>query len=134
MIVVDASAIVEILLRPQINAALARKIASFTEIHAPALLDLEVVNAIRKPYLRKEISIEIADAVIDAYSKLKIHRHILSHIDMTGIWALRDMMTPYDAAYAVLAKRLKLPLLTTDQRFARAAQSLNIPAAPELSQ
>jgi predicted nucleic acid-binding protein len=35
------------------------------------------------------------------------------------IWALRDNLTPYDAAYVALAEALAAPLVTTDRRLAR---------------
>ena len=36
------------------------------------------------------------------------------------IWQLRDRLTPYDAAYVCLAEALDIPLVTSDQRLARA--------------
>lgn len=39
---------------------------------------------------------------------------------ITQIWSLRRNVTPYDACYVALAKRLPAPLLTLDLRLARA--------------
>lgn len=35
------------------------------------------------------------------------------------IWALRDTLAPYDAAYVVLAEAVDEPLLTTDAKLSR---------------
>ncbi len=37
-----------------------------------------------------------------------------------GIWALRDNVTAYDAAYVTLARLLKATLVTRDTRLAKA--------------
>jgi len=39
------------------------------------------------------------------------------------MWALRDRMTGYDAAYVAAAEHLACPLVTADPRLARAADS-----------
>ena len=36
------------------------------------------------------------------------------------IWALRDNLTAYDAAYVALAEAIGAPLLTADRKLARA--------------
>jgi predicted nucleic acid-binding protein len=40
---------------------------------------------------------------------------------MREVWALRDAITPYDATYVVLARGLRVPLVTRDRGLARAA-------------
>ena len=35
------------------------------------------------------------------------------------VWSLRDVLTPYDAAYVALAEALDAPLLTADRSLAR---------------
>lgn len=44
------------------------------------------------------------------------------------VWALRDRMSAYDAAYAVAAEAIDVPLLTTDSRLLRACRQERIPA------
>jgi predicted nucleic acid-binding protein len=39
------------------------------------------------------------------------------------VWALRDNLTPYDGAYVALAETLDCPLVTSDERLARASGS-----------
>lgn len=47
---------------------------------------------------------------------------------LRAIWALRHTISPYDAAYAALARRFDSPLVTFDQRLARAAEQVGISA------
>lgn len=54
-------------------------------------------------------------------------------LDATGprarrIWALRDRMSAYDAAYAAAAEAFGVPLLTVDRRLLRACRSEGIAA------
>jgi predicted nucleic acid-binding protein len=57
-----------------------------------------------------------------------LHRH--SHRDLLGpIWALRNNLSPYDAAYVALATALDAPLVTTDARLVAAP---NLTCAVEL--
>lgn len=46
---------------------------------------------------------------------------------MPRIWALRDRMSAYDAAYAAAAESIDIPLLTADSRLLRACQHEGIP-------
>ena len=43
-------------------------------------------------------------------------------------WSLHRGMTIYDASYAVLARQLACPLVTTDERLARACANADIAA------
>ncbi len=45
---------------------------------------------------------------------------------LAGQWELRHNFSAYDAAYVVLAKQLRAPLLTTDGRLGRAAAALGV--------
>lgn len=60
------------------------------------------------------------DATSDLPS-LPIIRHW--HTDLLPrIWALRDNLTAYDAAYVALAELLGIPLLTLDRKWARVSE------------
>ena len=121
MIVVDASVLVEIVLRPHQNSKILSLIAGHEFVHAPSIVDLEVMNAFRKPLLRGEFSADDAERALAAYFHLRIERHISGPTELRFIWQLRDTITPYDAAYVALAKSLDLPLITTDKKLAKSA-------------
>jgi len=50
----------------------------------------------------------------------------LAHTDhwvlIERIWALRDALTPYDAAYVALAELIDCPLVTADAKLAAGAR------------
>jgi predicted nucleic acid-binding protein len=119
MLVVDASAVVELLLGER-GDTLERHVAAHAyDLHAPALVDVEVLNAVRR--LRPPAT-RAAEAVRDLLD-LPLTRY--SHEALVPrIWELKDNFTPYDAAYVALAEALReggVPLLTTDARLSRAA-------------
>ena len=120
MIVVDASAIVDILVGAR-NAPLLRRqlFDEGDEVHAPHLLDIEVMHVIRRGFRIGEMSAERAQQAISNFRLLPIERH--SHeILLDRIWQLRENLTAYDAAYVALAEILDTVVVTTDARLARA--------------
>ena len=95
-------------------------VAVTRELHAPEILDLEVVSAIRSVVLRRLTTIDHATRLIASLATIPIIRH--SHQSLlTRVWQLRDNATAYDAAYLALAEQLDAPLVTRDARLARAA-------------
>jgi predicted nucleic acid-binding protein len=119
MIVVDASAILEVLLQtPMARRIEARLFASGEILHAPYLLDVEVMHALRR-YASEGVIDDrrgrqaIAD--LTAWPMTR-HRH---DILLLRIWVLRHNLTAYDAAYVALAEILDVPLVTCDGRLAR---------------
>ncbi len=122
MIVVDASAIIESLLRTSGAEAIDRRLFnSGVTLHAPHLLDIEVAQTIRRYVAAADITVERgAEALADlAAFPLRRHPHDLL---LPRIWALRNNFTAYDAAYVALAEALDAALLTCDQRLASAVK------------
>lgn len=114
MIVIDASAVIELLLNSTAGARVANRIFVESEsLHAPHLLDLEVTQVLRRYVVSKELTIERADHALEDFLDLPLHRY--PHIDwLPRIWELRVSLTAYDAAYVCLAEALDSPLLTCD--------------------
>lgn len=120
MIVVDASALIELLLNtPRAHLVADRLLAPEQSLHAPHLVDVEVTQVLRR-YLRADaLTVPRAQQALDDLGILPIDRH--SHTDLLRrIWQLRDALTAYDAAYVALAEALHAPLLTCDGKLARA--------------
>jgi predicted nucleic acid-binding protein len=118
VIVVDASAVVEYLVREPRNDALVERVVG-DRSHAPHLLDVEVAHALRGFVLRGELTaIRASEALSDA-AELTIERypHVLL---LRRAWELRDSMSTYDAVYVALAELLQAPLVTCDSRVANA--------------
>lgn len=118
MIVIDASALLEILLRTKrADSLMLRALDSSERLHAPHLLDVEVTQVCRRLLHRREITLDRAAQVLDDLSHLIIERH--EHRSLVPrIWQLRDSLSAYDAAYVALAEALNAPLLTCDAKMA----------------
>ena len=122
MIVIDASIVLHILADTKVDASVLQKVRSSGDLVAPHLIDLEFLSAIRRQTRLKEISETRALESITDFSELKIHRKSVQHLN-SEIWKLRNNITPYDAAYVVLAAELGVPLLTRDKKLAQAVAS-----------
>ncbi|HWX10361.1 MAG TPA: type II toxin-antitoxin system VapC family toxin [Gaiellaceae bacterium] len=120
MLVPDASLVVDLLIDGGDRGAWAADQVSFAgSLHAPHLVDLEVVAALRNRVTRDELSVRRAAKALDDFGSLHIRRYPAAPL-LERIWQLRGRLTPYDAAYVSLAEALDVPLVTTDQRLARA--------------
>jgi predicted nucleic acid-binding protein len=122
MIVLDASALVELLLGTGLGRSIAARIADpATSLHAPHLVDVEVAQAFRRYVREGELDAASAAEALDDLRALDVERH--SHEPLLDrVWALRDnlTLTAYDAVYVALAEALDTTLLTCDGRLARA--------------
>jgi predicted nucleic acid-binding protein len=121
VIVLDASAVLEVLLRtPNAEAVERRMFAARQTLHAPHLLDVEIAQVVRRYTAAGELGQERGRAALADLSDLPVHRYP-HDVLLPRIWDLRHNLTAYDAAYVALAEALDAPLLTRDQRLAAAA-------------
>lgn len=121
MIVLDASAAVDLLLNLEGRASgIADRIsAGGGAVSAPHLIDVEVLGALRRLVLRRQISGEEGGGAIAQLLDLDVTRYPALHL-LARIWDLRPNLTAADACYVALAEALDAPLLTSDARLARA--------------
>jgi predicted nucleic acid-binding protein len=119
LIVIDASAAIELILRTELGGKVElRALAAEERLHAPHLLDLEVAQVLRRLTQLKEITAARAQEALDDYAALLLER--AAHRELLGrVWQLRESMTAYDGAYIALAEALEAPLLTCDGKLAR---------------
>jgi predicted nucleic acid-binding protein len=119
VIVVDASALLEVLLNRAAAARLRwRLFAPKETLHAPHLLDVEVLQVLRRYSLRSELSDQDADAVIRIYGSLPIARYTHEPL-LERAWQMRANVTAYDAIYIALAEALGAVFVTSDVRLAK---------------
>ncbi len=120
MIVVDASVLFELIIKsPRASKLTARIGADGLTLHAPDLVVLEVAHVLRKALSHRKLSETRAQAAFDALRTLSL-RHYAHTKLLNRIWALRHNLSAYDAAYVALAESLDAPLVTLDERIARA--------------
>ena len=118
MIVIDASAIVELLLGGPKVRALAPRIAS-EDLHAPDLIDIEVLSALRRHESTGVTTAVAATVAVHTLTRLALTRHSCAPFALR-IWQLRANLSTYDACYVTLAESIAAPLVTCDARIARA--------------
>jgi predicted nucleic acid-binding protein len=120
VIVVDASALLEFLLQTALGKRVeARLLRDDDEIHAPHLVDVEVVQGLRRLVRAGEVSSARADEAIADLADFDLHRH--AHVDLLDrAWKLRDNITAYDAMYVALSEAMGAPIVTCDNPLAKA--------------
>lgn len=119
MIVVDASALLDVLLRTP--SAQAIEPLLFTEprqtLHAPHLLDVEVAQVLRRYAAIGDIDAQRGAEALADLADFPIRRYP-HDVLLPRVWTLRSNFTAYDAVYVALAEALNARLLTRDQRLA----------------
>jgi predicted nucleic acid-binding protein len=121
LIVVDASALLEVLLRTPAARAVERRLFEAGEsLHAPHLIDLETAQVLRRYAAGGQISAERGRTALDDLAALGVRRYPHDWL-LIRVWQLRDNLTAYDAVYVALSEALDAPLLTRDRRLAAAA-------------
>ena len=120
MIVIDASAALELLLQTQKGMAVGDlALTTHERMHAPHLIDIEVTQTLRRLTLGKNLTVKRAEEALVDFSMLAVERHEHRSL-MNRVWELREGLTAYDAVYVALAEALDAPLLTCDARLSRA--------------
>ncbi len=116
MIVLDASAAIELVLRSEAGQAVERRIVD-ESLHAPQLLLIESAQVLRRFAKGGVLTADRAGEAMRDLQDLDVD--LYGHEPLMGrIWALRHNLTSYDAAYVALAEAFEAPLVTFDDRLA----------------
>jgi predicted nucleic acid-binding protein len=119
MLVIDTSAVLAALAERTPDAALVQRLADDGDLHAPHLIDIEILNALRGLVRGGKLSADRADDVRTDVAALPITRY--GHEPLADrVWAMRDNLTAYDAVFVALSEALEVPLITCDARLAAA--------------
>lgn len=119
MIVLDASAAIELLLRGATSTRLVSRVFARGErLAAPHLLDLEVAQVLRRYVATGEIEGARAELALVDYADMRITRYP-HDVLLPRIWKLRRNCTAYDASYLALAESLRCSLVTCDAALAK---------------
>lgn len=118
MMVLDASAILELLLGTERGSRVASAIArAGVALLAPHLVDLEVAQVLRRLVVKGDLTTTRAEQALADLDALGLERH--AHADLIPrIWSLRSNLTAYDAAYVALAEVMDATLVTCDAKLA----------------
>ncbi|MGH3546205.1 MAG: type II toxin-antitoxin system VapC family toxin [Mycobacteriales bacterium] len=116
-IVVDASALVEIVARGE-RAARIEELFDGQPLIAPDLVNSEVLSVLRGWLARSLIDVASSARAVRNLATAPIRRFTTSAL-IDEMWSTRHNLTPYDAAYVVLARRTGAALLTLDKRLIR---------------
>ncbi len=119
-VVIDASALVLLLIGRDDGAAALRSRVPALHMHAPHLIDAEVGNALRRHESAGEITGLEAETTLLLGGSLVRHRYPHAGGLARRAWLLRRNLSFYDALYVALAGSLDVPLLTADRRLAGA--------------
>jgi predicted nucleic acid-binding protein len=118
MIVLDASAAVDWLLGTAPGSRIEERIYSGHEtIYSVHHIDVEVAQVLRRLVFQRLITPERGEQALADLAALRVVRYAPMLL-LDRIWALRQNLSAYDAAYVALAEQLEAPLITRDRHIA----------------
>jgi predicted nucleic acid-binding protein len=117
VIVLDASAAVELVLATPPGAAVAQRLRGET-VHTPAHFDVEVIGAIRRAVVRQLISDHEGLVAVADFQSLPLRRWPTKPF-VERAYQLRSTHTVADGVYVALAEGFAAPLITCDGRLAQ---------------
>jgi predicted nucleic acid-binding protein len=91
-------------------------------LHAPEVVDLEVLQALRRQERSGVLDQGGATRAAARLETIRLARHP-HRLVVRRVWELRHNLSAYDASYVALAELLPAPLLTLDRRLEDAAGS-----------
>ena len=121
-LVADSSAVVDLLSGAPRAASIRSELSVVAELDVPEHFHVEAISALRGLRRRGDLSPERADRALDLLLSLRVVRHPVAPL-ARDVWALREALTAYDAAYLALARALDARILSTDGGLAAAARS-----------
>jgi predicted nucleic acid-binding protein len=121
MIVLDASAVVDLLVKPAAETnELRARVRAAAVVYGPHLMDAEVTNTLRRHVLRGRMDQVSARRALRRLAAMRLR--LWPHQPFLGrALALRHQLTAYDAIHVAMAEATGATLLTSDARMARTA-------------
>ena len=122
--VLDASAMVDLLLRGPLARAIDARISGWS-LYAPAHFDAEILSAIGHLHRAGALSPARAGRLVDIAAAAPVVRHPLPEL-LVGAWRRRERLRLVDALYVELAERLGVVIVTTDAALARTHEAAEL--------
>ncbi len=125
MIVVDASAVVEMLLQTDAGDRAFAAMREHSERRSPASMDAEAYVGVRRAYLHRRIGRRGVAEALAELRVLPIERVPLPPLVEAAAFYI-DRLGGHDVFYVLLALQHRSPLLTYDRALHRAATAMDI--------
>jgi predicted nucleic acid-binding protein len=113
-VVLDASALVDLLLGNPLGIAVRARLAG-QSLHAPGHIDAEVLSALGRMHRAGDLDHDTVTRLLGRVVDAPIERHPVQWL-VVGAWARRSRLRLADALYVELAAARGAPLVTTDRR------------------
>lgn len=124
-VVVDASVVIKWFVPEAGSDAASRLLASEDRLEAPDLLFAEIANAIWKKVLRGQLTRAESQLLVRDIEKIAVNttpcRALANDAHAVALITSRSV---YDSMYVALALRLDTRVITADERFFQALQSI----------
>lgn len=119
MIVVDASIVYEVVAQGVHRDVALSTLLMHGDVVTPAIVDAEVLGIIKRDRYRALLDDTAADLAVNDLLSWPAERFSITPL-VERVWNLRANVRVWDAFYVALAEALDAPVVTMDQRLARA--------------
>lgn len=125
-VLLDASAVVDLLIRNEPGEAVRRFLADHASggLVTVAHLDAEVLSALARLHRADVLDEGEVDRLLGRLGSLAMQRLPITPDLLAAAWALRDNVAARDALYVAAAESMAATLVTTDGRLARTVPDL----------
>jgi predicted nucleic acid-binding protein len=123
-VVVDASALVELLLQRERAPAVLQAVGDI-QMAAPDVINPEILWALRRRERAGTLRADRAAQAVEDLLDAPLRRFPTLPL-LPAVWKLRANVTSYDACYVALARELGCALVTADRKLSR-APNLGVP-------
>jgi predicted nucleic acid-binding protein len=123
-VVVDASALVELLLQRERAPAVLQAVGDIQMV-APDVINPEILWALRRRERAGTLRADRAAQAVEDLLDAPLRRFPTLPL-LPAVWKLRANVTSYDACYVALARELGCALVTADRKLSR-APNLGVP-------
>jgi predicted nucleic acid-binding protein len=129
--VVDASAVIDLLVRSDAGERVRRRLAEDADatLVTVAHLDAEVFSGLARLHRAGELAPAEVEELLRRLTTLDVRRVPIDGALLRAAWRMREKIAARDALYVAAATWLGSALLTTDGRLARAVPDLAIELA-----
>jgi predicted nucleic acid-binding protein len=126
--VIDASAVIDLLVRSDAGERVRRQLAGDADATLVSVthLDAEVFSGLARLHRAGELAPGEVAELLRRLTRLDLRRVAIDRALLDAAWQMRANIAARDALYVAAARHVGSALLTTDERLARAVQDLAV--------